>query len=249
MELAECKVALSCCWRSFKQAMSRQSPHESSPPETSLNLKKMAIALLAGTVLVSRARVGGTIILAGLAWLATRGGKTEIKDASVGRFEEALPPPVESIDELCVPSDPFIGKEETSEGDMWQDLRAALIPPRSLFTPALSPQPPLLNSTPVFVEVVEAPINPVSVTSVLPDIVEIPTTPDPPLGLLADSAAGISSDLPHLTLDQPPLVPKVKLGGVTEAGFSQLTGRQAAQAKATETDELQRKGFLGWLRE
>lgn len=218
--------------------MSRPSfpPDAASSGNLSSKLPQVAVAAAAGAILSSRSRLGGALVLGGLAWLASR-------RPSPASPEADLPT---SLDDLCAPSAPFLeslSPELSSPAPDWEDLRSSLQPPPSLFTPPPVPAPPaptspladspLLHAAPVFVEVAENAPPRRSSQAILPDTIAIPTTPDPPPELLAETeppaptlptgfttiqpkaglrlpSTGLPAELPPLELPAPPPLPPRK---------------------------------------
>lgn len=174
----------------------------------------------------------------------------------------------EKLAEVFPASDPFILQESLTASEPaeapapdWDQLRATLAPPASLWPPTppaevpftepipppRPPSSPLLQSAPVFVEVPETPPPPVVTDSpakaVLPDTITIPTTPDPPPGLLEAT-----------DLAKPP--PQPLAGGAlpTPTAASKEPKRPGIPDSfglpyVPPSDTTKRKGFLGWLRD
>lgn len=165
-----------------------------SQPDSGRILGRVAAALAMGAVVGSRLRPTGVALFAGAAaWAALRKlapKKVPLEPTSKVEPTPFLPPPAPAA-EWCPPSEPFIDKEESWEDEPnWDKLRAALIPPPSLFTPPVSPPPTnpeessLLSSAPLFVEK-SAPLVPSPQSeekAIIPDTVSFPEPPNPFLG-------------------------------------------------------------------
>lgn len=237
--------------------MHRRNPQvTSSPSDNTPPLGKVAVAAAAGTVLGTRSRMAGALFLAGIAWLALRRPKPSPPPALLP--EEAAGPcqpatTAASLEDICAPSNPFL--DYPVDEEEWQDLRVALRPPSSLFTPpdpaaaALNgkrPQSSLLQSAPVYIEVEECPsagTRDAGSQAILPDTITIPTTPDPPPALLAEvPATNVGQSQAH-----PPLHPKA---GIAAPAASQPAGHSELKEPSSPPPTVAKKrGFLGWLRE
>lgn len=226
--------------------MSRPSfpPDAASAGNRSSKLPQVAVAAAAGAILSSRSRLGGALVLGGLAWLASRRPSSPVPEAS-------LPA---SLDDLCAPSAPFLeslSTESSSPAPDWEDLRSSLQPPPSLFTPPsvpAAPAPtspladsPLLHAAPVFVEVEENAPPRGTPQSILPDTIAIPTTPDPPPELLAETEPPVTALPTSFTTIQP------------KAGLrlppTDLPAELPPLEFPTPPPLPRRKTFLEWLRE
>ena len=227
--------------------MSRPSfpPDAASSGNLSSKLPQVAVAAAAGAILSSRSRLGGALVLGGLAWLASR------RRPSSPVPEAALPT---SLDDICAPSSPFlesVSPESSSPAPDWEDLRSSLQPPPSLFTPPPVPTPPaptspladspLLHAAPVFVEVAENAPPRRSSQAILPDTIAIPTTPDPPPDLLAETEPPLAALPTGFTTIQP------------KAGLrlppTDLPAELPPLEFPTPPPLPRRKTFLEWLRE
>ncbi|TDU73174.1 hypothetical protein EI77_01642 [Prosthecobacter fusiformis] len=227
--------------------MSRPPAQENSTLSGSpLPLQKIAVVMAAGAVLGTRLRVGRALIIAGLAWMVTSRKRPPVVADEVSPQEASMTPAPGFLDELCVPSHPFMDPLPTPE--VMEKLRAELIPPSSLFTPALIPpltepvpESMLLQSAPVYVEVEENeevyPPDASEGNAVLPDTISIPVTPDPPPGLLADTQAPLEA---HAA--PPPTVP---IAGLLQPAPSS----PRSLANAGSPHKHRRRSFLEWLRE
>ena len=237
-----------------------------SSPGTPQSLGQVAAAVAAGTVIGTRSRMGGALLLAGLAWLAFRYRPTS---GTLHPHPEADlpiddPPPALDINDICAPSNPFL--DESSGEEKWEELRAALIPPPSLFIPPApvavsAPSSPPLESSlphsaPVYREVDEnIPARSVHLSSVkaaLPDTISIPTTPDPPPDLWVDSITSkngmiVTNAIP---VSPPAVVPKAGLRPQIQpvAGES-LDVSDTGPTKTAPPAPKKRKSFLEWMRE
>lgn len=173
-------------------------------PEGSPSLAKVAFAVTAGAIVGTRARMGGTLVLAGLAsWLLSR--KLARRRPCAKHHDlspESLPAPAQAqpleaalpAKDIFEPTNPFLasgpapdlGPTAPTPPPSLEELRSSLQPPAALFTPSVpnSPSGPL-DSAPLFVEVPDSSPPPASLVepAILPDAITIPTTPDPPPAL------------------------------------------------------------------
>lgn len=241
--------------------MSSQTLKDPTPhPGPVQRIGRAAVAVAAGAVLSKRSRVGGALLLAGLAWLAIRRGKDATPSTPLAlppSREDDLPAP-ESVEGVCAPSNPFLDDEEPVE-EKWEDIRTALMPPPALFSPPVQTSEPrtsstLLTSAPSFFEVEEipAPVPPTTQAgAAIPDTITIPTTPDPPLGLLANSlpppAELAQAPAPPPTEVLRPLPPPPLI--LPKAGLPIKSEPIKPTEPLTDTTPPKRKSFLDWLRE
>jgi hypothetical protein len=225
-------------------------------PDSPGHLGQMAVFVAAGTVIGTRARMGGALVMAGLAWLAmSRRRQTEGLQTIPQSPPTACPLlPTLDTETFCPPSNPFLD-DEPAEAMTMEDLRAALLPPPSLFTPPAShlstsvpgfTESPLLKSAPVYIEVADDAVStPVAAVekSVLPDTIVIPTNPEPPSNLWSNSP---SSHLNPITPPPPapPLIPLADLPKLQNPAGS-VTPRGAEQPPVSTQKE---RGFLAWMR-
>lgn len=190
--------------------MIRQFPQEETSGSLVGKIAQAAVVLTAGAVVGTRARKGGTLLLAGLAsWALARkldrkSGAHSPRPAGAGSPEKLPPlPAADSVGEVCLPSQPFLERDEDTElkPRSLDELRAALQPPAELFVPPPGPgntwnPPSWLNEAPVFVEVADSTSTPPHPRDILPDTISIPLTPDPPSHLLAGGKASPPASVP-----------------------------------------------------
>jgi hypothetical protein len=218
--------------------MSHQiSQDESSESGSPHRFAKAAAVVAVGALVGARARMGSALVLAGLASWLVASGRKKICEAPLAPVLDLPPlPSAESLVGLCEPSAPFMEKEPITRS--LEDVRLALIPPASLFTPpsASVSESGLLKSAPVFVEVPEdLYVSSTGGNAVLPDTITIPTTPDPSPDMLAESSA--SEELPAISK----IVPKA---GLPFADFVPSEKKLPEPARP-----IPRKSLLEWLRE
>lgn len=232
-----------------------------SHPGPVQRLSRAAVAVAAGAVLSKRSRVGGALLLAGLAWLAIRRGKSAGESApqplppAPNKIND-LPDP-ESVEGLCAPSNPFLDDQEEFNEPKWDDLLTALMPPPSLFSPPEQPAAPrhpspMLQAAPTFVEIEEVSAPPLFQTgATLPDSIAIPTTPDPPLGLLANSLPPPPPVQTSITAPPTevlsPLLPAPTIQ--PKAGLPPKVESPKPTEPLADPSPPKRKSFLDWLRE
>lgn len=242
--------------------MHRRNSQVTSPPtDRTQPLGQVAVVAAVGTVLGTRSRMAGALFLAGMAWLALRHRKSPSVSAP-SPSTEAMPEPspiprpqaakAVSLDEICAPSDPFL--DYPVDEEEWQDLRAALRPPPSLFTPpdpagavaVMRPGSSLLQSAPVYIEVEESfptDTRDTEAHAILPDTITIPATPDPPPELMAE--------MPALDLGKPqahpPLQPKAGMPATAASQPDQPSDMN--EPSSPPPVARKKRGFLDWLRE
>ncbi|WP_346332662.1 hypothetical protein [Prosthecobacter sp. SYSU 5D2] len=155
--------------------------------------------------------------------------------------------------EFCPPSSPFMDDDPVEEMSL-EDLRAALLPPPSLFTPPASkpapelPESSLLKSAPVYVEIEEdLPSTSASanINSVLPDTIVIPITQETAPDLWSNSPSsesdqnGSPASVPQGGSKAPPATP------ISKEPAEIPVSRPAMQPPLPAKKE---RGFLAWLR-
>lgn len=130
-------------------------------PEGASSLAKVALVVAAGAVIGTRARMGGTLVLAGLAswWLSRQqkrcASEAELTAAGLGLAVQDLPAPAQAqpleaalpVSEVCVPTAPFVVGDMPAKDEAGGAFEAAAPPESSLAKPCLedlrsSLQPP-----------------------------------------------------------------------------------------------------------
>lgn len=113
----------------------QHSQHDALPPDSSQNLRNMAVLIAATAIVSTRSRVGGALALAGLAWLYSRpkahvSRSVEVALAAHPLDSNEVTVKGGSTGEFCAPSDPFLDTELTVEEAAWEELRSSVGPQR-----------------------------------------------------------------------------------------------------------------------